>query len=171
MRAMGALVVTCLLAVGITALRRLWPNRATAFGAAAAVTPMVLFLASAVNPNGLEVASGFAFLSALLLLVGPEPMPRRWPWLVVVGVAGVLLAQARGISPLWMSVIVLIVIVMTPWPRIVASFCVRPRSPWSPLSPPAWPWVQAGPWRRGPLVEWANSRARPTPRGGHSSSC
>jgi hypothetical protein len=85
---------------------------------AAAATPMVLFLASAVNPNGLEVAAGFAFLSSLLLLVGPEPVPRRWPWLVAAGVAGVLLAQARGISPLWMLVVVIIVIVMTPWPRV-----------------------------------------------------
>lgn len=119
MRIVGALVVSFFLAAGFAALHRLRPNRVTAFGLAAAVTPMVLFLASAVNPNGLEIATGFALLSALLLVVGPVPLERRWPWLVLIGASGVLLAQARGLSPLWMAVIALVAIVVTPWPQVI----------------------------------------------------
>jgi hypothetical protein len=119
MRTAGALVVTFFLAAGFTALRKLWPNRATAFGFAAAVTPMVLFLASAVNPNALEVATGFALLSSLLLVLGPEPLARRWPWLALAVASGVLLAQARGLSPLWMATIAIVALVATPWPRVL----------------------------------------------------
>jgi hypothetical protein len=111
--------VTFFLAAGFAALRKIWPNRATAFGFAAAVTPMVLFLAAAVNPNGLEVAAGFALLASLLLLLAPEPLTRRWPWLALAGAAGVLLAQARGLSPLWMAVIAVVALVVTPWPRVL----------------------------------------------------
>jgi Predicted membrane protein (DUF2142) len=119
MRIVGALVVSFFLAAGFSALHRLRPNRVTAFGLAAAVTPMVLFLASAVNPNGLEVASGFALMSALLLVLGAEPLARRWPWLVLIGASGVLLAQSRGLSPLWMAVIAIIALVVTPWVQVL----------------------------------------------------
>ena len=117
MRVAGALLVTFFLAAGFAALYRLRPSRATAFGLAAAVTPMVLFLAAAVNPNGLEIATGFALISSLLLVLGPEPLARRWPWLLLAGAAGVLLAQTRGLSPLWMAVIAVIAFVATPWER------------------------------------------------------
>ena len=117
MRVAGALLVTFFLAAGFTALYRLRPSRSTAFGLAAAVTPMVLFLAAAVNPNGLEIATGFALISSLLLLLGPEPLARRWPWLLLAAAAGVLLAQTRGLSPLWMAVIAVIAFVATPWER------------------------------------------------------
>ena len=114
MRVAGALLVTFFLAAGFMALFRLRPSRATAFGLAAVVTPMVLFLASAVNPNGLEMSTGFALISSLLLLLGPEPLARRWPWLVLIGVSGVLLAQTLGLSPLWL---VLIAAFSSSWPR------------------------------------------------------
>ena len=128
MRVAGALLVTFFLAAGFAALYRLRPSRATAFGLAAAVTPMVLFLAAAVNPNGLEIATGFALISSLLLVLGPEPLARRWPWLLLAGAAGVLLAQSRGLSPLWMAVIALIAFVVTPGRGRSASSGAGPSS-------------------------------------------
>ena len=52
-------------------------------------------------------------------MLGPEPLERRWPWLLLAGAAGVLLAQTRGLSPLWMGVIAVIAFVATPWERVV----------------------------------------------------
>jgi hypothetical protein len=119
MRIVGAIAVSFFLAAGFAALHRLRPNRVTAFGLAAAVTPMVLFLASAVNPNGLEIATGFALLCAMLLVLGPVPLERRWPWLLLIGVSGVLLAQSRGLSPLWMAEIAILALVVTPWSQVL----------------------------------------------------
>jgi hypothetical protein len=50
--------------------------------------------------------------------VSPEPPERRWPWLTLIATSGVILAQARGLSPLWMVLIAAIVIVATPWARV-----------------------------------------------------
>jgi hypothetical protein len=55
-----------------------------------------------VNPNGLEIAAGAALLASLLLLVRGD-MARRWPWMLTVVVSGILLAQSRGLSPLWLG--------------------------------------------------------------------
>jgi hypothetical protein len=119
MRVVGGILVSFFLAAGFSALHRLNPNRVTAFGLAAAVTPMVLFLASAVNPNGLEIATGFALLSSLLLVLGRVPLVRRWPWLILIGASGVLLAQTRGLSPLWMAVIAAVAVIVTPWAQVL----------------------------------------------------
>lgn len=102
MRLVNALLTSLLLTCAIAALLRFGGSRLMTAAVAAAVTPMVLFLNGSVNPNGLEIAAGAALLASLLLLVRGE-VERRWPWLLIVAVAGVLLAQSRGLSPLWLG--------------------------------------------------------------------
>lgn len=119
MRLVSAFVVTFFLAAAFAGLRGLHANRVTAIGFMTAVTPMVLFLAGAVNPNAFEVATGLALLTSLLVLLSSHALTRRWPWLLLAGVSGALFAQARGLSPLWMAMIAVIVLVIIPWSRIL----------------------------------------------------
>ena len=102
MRLVNALLTSLFLATAVFALLRLAPSRIVVAAVAAAITPMVLFLNASVNPNGLEIATGAALLASLLLLVRGDAT-RRWPWLVVVAVSAAILAQTRGLSPLWLG--------------------------------------------------------------------
>ncbi|TFD29214.1 DUF2142 domain-containing protein [Cryobacterium lyxosi] len=117
MRLAGALVGSFFLAVTFCALLRLGNPVWTGLGFLAALTPMFFFLNGAVNPNALEIATGAALLAALLVVVGGKSTQDRW-WLGVVAASGLLLAQARGLSPLWMAMIALAVLTLTPWSRL-----------------------------------------------------
>ncbi|AWB95903.1 hypothetical protein DCE93_09710 [Agromyces badenianii] len=119
MRLVGAFFTTGFLAVGVLALTRLRASRFTALGAAAAITPMVLFLTAVVNPNAVEVAAALALIGSLFRLLSPEPLTRRWPWLFAVAVSGALLPQARGLSPLWVVLIAAIVLTVVPWATVI----------------------------------------------------
>jgi hypothetical protein len=83
-----------------------WPRiRVPALGALVALTPMVLYLSATVNPNALEFTAGLALFVAMLGVV-LHPSPHRLvPRLAIVVVASVLVSNARGISPLWVAVL------------------------------------------------------------------
>ena len=105
MRIVSVLLAAALLAsaaVSVGALsRRPW----VVVGAAAAVTPSVLFLSGSINPNGVEIAASMAVWGSLLLLLGGHGRaPSRL--LARVGVAAVTLACTRPTSPLLLLVIV-----------------------------------------------------------------
>ena len=118
MRLVSGVLVSLFLTIAFFGMRALIPGRLAALGFGAAMTPMVFFLSGAVNPNGLEVATGASLLCSLLVVVGARPVNgRRW-WLVSAAISAVLLTQARGLSPLWMALIGALVIVVTPWERI-----------------------------------------------------
>lgn len=102
MRVMNALVTSLFLAFALVAMLKFGASRIVVAAIAAAITPMVLFLNSAVNPNGLEIATGAALLASLLHLVRGD-LVVKWPWLLITAVSGVLLAQCRGLSPLWLG--------------------------------------------------------------------
>jgi hypothetical protein len=70
-------------------------------GLLAASTPMLSHLAGAVNPNGLEIASGIALFSAAIpLLLGP-PRGSIKPLIWLAGISGALLAMLRSLGPVW----------------------------------------------------------------------
>jgi hypothetical protein len=119
MRIVSALLTTALLALAFTVLSSTRRSPLVGIGLLAAATPMVLFLAGAVNPNGLEIAAG-ASLFALLAGIVNAPAKPSWATLLGVVVSGVLLANARGLSPLWMALIGLVVILAAPAGRIPA---------------------------------------------------
>lgn len=108
MRAVSVLVCTFFLAAAFVGLMKFTSRLACGIAFLAAVTPMVLFLCGAVNPNALEICSGAALLSALLVLVRAPAVVRPAPYLVLTFVSGAMLANARGLSPLWMAVIAVI---------------------------------------------------------------
>jgi hypothetical protein len=111
MRLVSAVISCFFLAGAFCGLMMFRRALISGIGFLAAVTPMVFFLNGAVNPNSLEIAAGSALLTTLLVLVR-GPAVRHW-YLVLgfVVLSGVLLANARGISPLWMGLIGAIVVV------------------------------------------------------------
>jgi hypothetical protein len=117
MRLVSVLLCSILLGYGLAALRTV--TRPLAFGIAvlAASTPMVGFLLGALNPNGLEIAAGVALFGGLAAVVLRPGMPAR-AHLVAIAASGVLLSNARGISPLWMALVAAVVLLLVPWARI-----------------------------------------------------
>jgi hypothetical protein len=105
MRFLGALLTSALMATAITALRRSTAPRVVAVGLVLAITPMVLFVDSVVNPSGLEIAGALAVWVCGLLLIS-RAHERIDNWLVTgVGVAGCAMALSRQLAPLWLGLI------------------------------------------------------------------
>ncbi|MEU8421936.1 DUF2142 domain-containing protein [Micromonospora sp. NPDC048835] len=101
-RMISALCCAALLACAYVVIRNR-SRRGLMLGALVVVTtPMAVHIASAVNPNGLEIAAGIAFFSAVIpLLLGP-PGPRRG-LILLVGISALLLAVLRQTGPLWLA--------------------------------------------------------------------
>ncbi|MGG7509603.1 DUF2142 domain-containing protein [Plantibacter sp. YIM 135249] len=123
MRLVSAALTSALLAIVFTALLTFRRPALTTIGFLAAATPMVFFLSGSVNPNSLEIAGSAAVLALLLkVTLGPEP-DRGFGWSMAgVAVAGALTVNARSISPVWLFLFILVVLVTTPWPRLRSVF-------------------------------------------------
>lgn len=128
MRLVSAALCTFLLACGLRALAETPRPAWGAMGAAAALTPMTVFLTSTVNPAAVEIAAAFALWCQLLtLLRHPDPVltARRMAW---VAVSATFLMNARGLSLLYTAVIVAVVLLVSPWRSFLDV--VRTRATW-----------------------------------------
>lgn len=109
-RMVSGLLAAAFLAGAFTALAR---HRGMLAGLLVAVTPMATYMASAVNPNGVEIAAGVAFFAAIIpLFLGP-PDRISTPLLVLAGLSGLALAVLRSSGLLW--VVVGAAAVLIPW--------------------------------------------------------
>jgi hypothetical protein len=105
MRAVGALVCAALLASALASLALAGRSRIIVTGFALAVTPMTVFLAGSINPNGVEIAAAICLWASMLALVaGPLPLATRL--VVRTVIAAVLLAVTRTLSPAFVLFIV-----------------------------------------------------------------
>ncbi len=126
MRIVSGILVSVFTALTATVIggwrRRLLPT----LGLLVAVTPTFMFLGGMVNPNALEAtATMAAFTAALSLVLHPDP--RRTTLLaVVLGGAGAVAANSRGLSPLWLAVVLGGVFFVAPRPRVWQA--LRPAS-------------------------------------------
>ena len=136
MRMIGALASAALLASGLVSALSFTMRRRRAHlavtGAALAVTPMALYLAGVVNPNGLEIAAAFCLWLALLDLLGRAgalagtgglagtdglagagPVAAGIPTRLIVRIviAAIVVAGLRPLSPAFLAVIVAAVLV------------------------------------------------------------
>jgi hypothetical protein len=105
MRFLSVLIMAALIATTITALRRAALPRVVAVGVLFAVTPMVLFLSSSVNPSGPEIAAAVALWVCGVVLVSHarEGIDNRL--VAAAGIAGSVLALSRQFGPLWIALI------------------------------------------------------------------
>lgn len=114
MRGMSAVVSSLLLGVAVSAAVTWSRSRWLVVGVAFAVTPTVVYLASVLNPNGLEISAAIAAWTAGVLLVFDHD-ERPPPGLVAVfAAAAVTLALTRPLSPLWVVGIVGALTLMRP---------------------------------------------------------
>ena len=89
------------LALAVTSLRRCRGTPLLGAGLAVGVTPMALYLAAIINPNGLEVAAAVSAWVAAMALVSEQPT-RTSPFVVsALGISVVALLLTRALSPLW----------------------------------------------------------------------
>jgi hypothetical protein len=97
----GGALAAALLALAVVMLRRCRGAPLVGAGMAVAVTPMSLYLASVVNPSGLEIASATsAWVAAMALCSQPEGELRRTD-VAALGASLVILALTRPLTPLW----------------------------------------------------------------------
>jgi len=111
MRLVSALIVALFLAVPL-ALLRTW-KRATVpvIGFMVATTPMVLFLGGVENPNALEIAATLStFVSFYSVMHRRSPIPAWLQW-AIVALSASIAVNMRGLSALWVAVVILSVLV------------------------------------------------------------
>jgi Predicted membrane protein (DUF2142) len=105
MRIVSVLLCAALVALAVDTAARYLRGTLARIGLAIAVTPMVFFLTSVVNPNGLEVASAVAtWVAAAAVVV--QPGDRVDPGLLDrLGIATASLILCRQLGLLWVAVI------------------------------------------------------------------
>jgi hypothetical protein len=138
-RLVSGAAAAALLAGAVTVIANRPRHRLMLAGLLAGFTPMAASMASAVNPNGLEIAAALAFFTGLIhLLIGGAPPKAGGSapvsgllWLV--GLSGVALAVLRASSLLWLAVGFLAFLV--PWSRTNVIPLLR--------RPAVWGWVAA----------------------------
>jgi hypothetical protein len=111
MRLIGAVITGAFIATAITALQRTAAPRLVAAGLLVAITPMVLFVSSAVTPSVSEIAAALALWVCGLALVSQtnERVDKRL--VTAVGISASVLALSRQLSPLWLGLIALSLLV------------------------------------------------------------
>jgi len=83
-----------------------------------AFTPMVFFLNGTVNPNAVEISGTLAVFAAALTLVREPHVRPAFP-AFVLAFAGILAANARGLSLLWLAVAVGVPLLLAGRSRLV----------------------------------------------------
>lgn len=99
-----------LLVLAMLAARTWARSRLGTLGLVVATTPVALYSAAIVAPNGLEITAAIAFWSALVgLAVAEEIHVGRL--LVIAAVAGTVLGTLRSLGPAWVVLVLLIVLI------------------------------------------------------------
>jgi len=117
MRIAGAVVCGALLASAVRALARVMDPRLAVAGVLVAATPMVLFLAGSVNPNGLEICAAIAVWASLVALLhrtDRSPGPAPTPLVVQLVVVGSIMALSRTLSPMFLGLIAILAAASVP---------------------------------------------------------
>ena len=132
MRLVSALINSLLLA-GAAALAAAWRRPAFILaGLVAAATPMVLFLNSVVNPNGIEASSAvLAWIAALSLALQPDEGRRRTRVIAFVAAAAVLV-NVRPLGYEWLAAILAVSVLVARKGAVKAA--LRHRTTWRSLA-------------------------------------
>ena len=114
MRLISALIDSILLGLAL-AVAAIWVRSTMVLAALAlTITPLVVFLCGVVNPSGFEIAAAICAWTSGLALVRPRESGPSRRLVVTFVVSGCLLELTRGLSVLWMVLIVLTMIALEP---------------------------------------------------------
>jgi Predicted membrane protein (DUF2142) len=114
MRLVSALIDALLLSLAMT-IAAVWCRSTMMFEAIAlTVTPLVIFFASVVNPSGFEIAAAICVWTSGLALVRNGALRPARPVFVTFVISGCLLELTRGLSVLWMALIIVTLVCLEP---------------------------------------------------------
>jgi hypothetical protein len=119
MRGLGMLAIAALVASAVVSLGRLLAPAWAGVGLAVTLSPMALFLASTVSPSGIEVGAAIAvWVSGAVLVVDRSAVGTR----VVdrLGIAALVLVLTRALSPLWLAVIAVALLLLVDREHLMA---------------------------------------------------
>lgn len=122
MRLWQAALCSALIASACVSARRRWSGNWMPLGLIVAVTPMVVYLAGAINPSGLEIAAAIGVWVSGLVLISEERLDRRV--LLRFVMAATVVAGCRQLGPLMVLLIVAALAAvggMGPTRRLLAS--------------------------------------------------
>lgn len=166
MRLVSAVLCGFAMAWAVRALTELrsvsWP----VLGLLAATTPMVVYLASTVSPAGLEICTAIGLWTALLAVVHHPDPTRLTSRMAGIAVLASVLVNLRGMSPLFLAIIVGSVVASAPWASTWGTLRDRRSWPWLGLvavaSVAALAWIRfagALPTSKVAFPEWGFVRA------------
>jgi hypothetical protein len=123
MRILSALISAAFYAAGFTALSRLRHPKWPIVASAVAMTPMVFFLSSGINPNSLEVAATMsAFCGFLVVLENSSQLRVVRPAVIAVAVSCAALANTRSVSLVWLLCAFIVAGLCYRWKDFTALF-------------------------------------------------
>lgn len=131
MRLVSAGLCSLVLAWGFVALADVTRRTFVAAGVATALMPMVIYLNGIVNSSGLEISAALTLWIALLALVRAPDPARLTSRMAGIAVVTVVLVNSRGLSPLYVAAIVVVVaVVVGPWAMFWRTLLDRRSWPW-----------------------------------------
>lgn len=123
MRILSALLSAAFYAAGFTALAQLRQAQIPVIMASLGVTPMVLYLASGINPNSLEVAATMAaFCGFVVTLDNARRIRHVVPAVATVIASTAVLANTRQVSLVWLFCALIAGLLLFRWAEIKAAF-------------------------------------------------
>lgn len=112
MRIVSAVLTTFFLAAAFWIVAGWRRARLPALGILIALTPMAVYLTGTVNPNPLEFTGGLALFTGMLAITLHPDERRLGPRLALVVIAALLVSNTRGISPLWVALLLVIPLIL-----------------------------------------------------------
>ncbi|GAA3802196.1 DUF2142 domain-containing protein [Cellulomonas soli] len=134
MRLVSAGMCAAVLAWGFREVAGLARRSWLLLGVTAALTPMVVYLTSTVNPSALEICAALTLWVSLLALVRDPDPARLGSRAAGIAVVAVLLANSRGTSPFYVGLIALTVAAVGPWSGVLRVLRDRRSWPWLGLT-------------------------------------
>jgi len=119
MRLVSGLLSALFLASALESAAACKRRRLLVWGVAVAATPMVMFMAGTINPNGLEASSAICLWASGFALLSDHAVVSDRRLLARVGISASVLVQVRGLSPLWLLLIALALVVLAGKNKII----------------------------------------------------
>jgi Predicted membrane protein (DUF2142) len=130
-RFLSMLVSAALVASALTSAAQWRRSPLLVTGLYAAVVPMALFLFGVVNPNSWEIAAALCLWTSSLALLFAEDCVDDSSLLTRIGVAALILVSMRSLSPLWLTLVVLLVALAAVRGRLMEILLQRRAMVWS----------------------------------------
>ncbi|MCS5716600.1 DUF2142 domain-containing protein [Herbiconiux sp. CPCC 205763] len=108
MRIVSAVLTSFFLAVCFWVIGSWRSRRVPTIGVLIGITPIVTYLMGTVNPNALEFTAGLALFAGMLSIVLHPNERLLGGRLALVVISAALVSNTRGISPLWVAVLLVL---------------------------------------------------------------